>query len=83
MKEGYDTSVGFTDGKGVPTPERAICDCIMYPQWCHHVLDAIRFYLEDDECGSEEDIVETALRLGIPEEKIREEIEFAKSMADF
>ena len=36
--------------------------------------------VEDEELGDEEKIVETALRLGISEEEIREEIEDAKNM---
>lgn len=77
----YDTSIGYEDDAHIPTPERAICNCLLYKEIGYHFIwEAIQFYLEDDELGDEEKIVETALRLGISEEEIREEIEDAKNM---
>lgn len=77
----YDTTIGYEDNAHIPTPERAICNCLLYKEIGYHFIwEAIQFYLEDDELGDEEKIVETALRLGISEEEIREEIEDAKNM---
>ncbi len=77
----YDTTIGYEDNAHIPTPERAICNCLLYKEIGYHFIwEAIQFYLEDEELGDEEKIVETALRLGISEEEIREEIEDTKNM---
>lgn len=77
----YDITIGYEEDSHIPTPERAICNCLLYKnKWYHYIWEAIQFYLEDNELGDEEKIVDTALRLGISEAEIREEIEDAKNM---
>lgn len=78
----YDTVVGYEDDPHIPSPERAICNCLLYKdKWYHFIWEALQFYLEDKDLCNEEKLIETAIRLGIPKEEIMEEIEDARNMS--
>lgn len=70
----YNTDVGFENGVGVPTPERAICDCILYDEWNLYLYEALTFYIQDDSLYNKRDLINTAVSLGISKERIEEEI---------
>lgn len=69
----YDMSIGWSEDSCVPTPERAICDYLLYPEYLirYEVYESIIFYADDDELGDFEEIVKTGQALGISEEDVR------------
>ncbi len=73
--EDYNKFIGYEENSHIPTPERAICNCILYTRWYSFLGEALQFYIEDDELYNEGKLIETAEKLGIPRERILDEIE--------
>lgn len=78
--EGYNTEIGFEDGSGVPTPERALCDCMMYDRWNIYLYEGLISYMQDAEMYNKEKLIETAAALGISRERVEEELKDAESI---
>lgn len=78
--EGYNTVIGFKDNLGVPTPERAICDCILYDRWSIYLYEGLIEYLKNREIYNKDRLIKTALKLGISKQRILEELRDAQEM---
>lgn len=80
--EGYRKEIGYEEFSSIPSPERAICDFLLYPDKLYNgpVYEAIQFYEDDPDLGDLEQIVEMALKLGIEERKIRSLIQDAQDL---
>lgn len=78
----YDKSVGYEENSSIPSPERAICDYLLYPTILPkaEVYSAIQLYEEDEELGDTSKIVETGVKLGLPKQSIIDLIEEAESL---
>ena len=76
--EGYDRVIGYEENSHIPTPERAICNCILYDRWGLYLVEALQFYMENEELYNLEKLLETANKLGISSEIILNELEEVK-----
>lgn len=68
----YNTEIGWEEDICIPTPERAICDYLLYPEYLtrQEVYEAIQFYADDDDLGDFKEIAKTGAALGIPKEDV-------------
>lgn len=72
--EGYNKVIWYEENKHIPTPERAICNCFLYNRWRNYLVEAIQFYLENEELYNLEKLLGTANKLGISGELVLSEI---------
>lgn len=78
--EGYNTDIGFKGGSGVPTPERALCDCMIYDRWNIYLYEGLMSYIQDREMYNKEKLIGTAEALGISRARVEEELKDAELM---
>ena len=70
----YNKSIGFDNIGSIPSAERAICDYILYSELLpeFEFLEALDFYMQDEDYGDISKIKDLGLNLGIAKDKLNQ-----------